>query len=850
MPSTCGQPASKTGLSRGLRALVYALLWVVQAAQAQVGNALTMTASLSDDLSPYTQAGEFSSQSYGAAVNSAAGKQVFRPLLVSVVINGGVQAETALLRDGTGRWLAAKEDLEAWTLNTPNPPPDTIFRGQPFYYVDRYSGQVPRFDAVQQRVEFEFAAEAFKGGVVRLNNRRMSVAAPAGYGLYLNYDLAAIGAESSRQTNPGGSQDPRLGMIGELVAYAPLGRFEGTFSVTDLMHQREALAGQPRYLRNSTAFIADFQQQRTSLTLGDAYGVSGYWGRPARFGGVRYGTNFSTQPGYLTSPVLAFAGQSTTPSVLELFINGNSSQRFNVPAGPFALNEIPVFGGQGEAQLVVTDALGRQQVFSQSFLTTGRQLREGLADFSLEAGRMRDFSRGDYNRYQGTIGVAQLRYGVSNRVTGELRAEAQNGLQVAGFGATVGSPMLGSYSLSMAVSQSNVGTGNLLYAAAEKTVGKRFSLSASAQWNSQAFRQLGSQSFAREGGLPYRTWATSASTSLGSGFSVSTGYAQQILRQQEKSTIASVTLNKSFGPLFTSLNASSVRGAFAGTSAFFTAGLSFGGSVSSSVTASRSKPEAGMGASNVSAQVQYSLGGNEVGYGWRAQSNRTTVDGGAQTTGYDAGGFYRGNYGSYLAEAGYRQQTTSWRLGAAGAVGLLGDVLFASRPVTRSLAVLEAPNLAGLPIIVNSQRSGVLNTKGRLVLPQLSPYVENTIRVDLSNADYEISIKDPEMRFVPGNRTGHKIMFDAQRVNGVVLRLVTADGKTPLPPGTRVVASGGTEVFYVADLGEAYITTTETQTVQLEIDRDGVQCRQQIRLPKPSDTLPTVGPLSCAAFKP
>ena len=136
----------------------------------------------------------------------------------------------------------------------------------------------------------------------------------------------------------------------------------------------------------------DARSARAAATLrvGDAISATGAWGRAVRFGGVQFGTNFATQPTLVTTPLLAARGEAIVPSTVDVFINGQRVANETVPPGPFAIESLPAITGAGELQVVVTDALGRQQIVSRPYYSGPTLLRAGLNEYSVEAGAIRE----------------------------------------------------------------------------------------------------------------------------------------------------------------------------------------------------------------------------------------------------------------------------------------------------------------------------------------------------------------------------------------------------------------------------------------------------------------------------
>jgi outer membrane usher protein len=153
-----------------------------------------------------------------------------------------------------------------------------------------------------------------------------------------------------------------------------------------------------KFLRLETTFTRDFPEQNRTLRLGDTSTRAAMWGRDVYFGGFRLGTNFTLTPGFVSQPLPALTGLSAAPSTVELYVNDVLRQVSNVPTGPFAIDNLPVLTGNGEARLVVRDLLGRETVIVQSFFSSSQLLAQGLDDWSVEGGRVRRDHGGDSNQ--------------------------------------------------------------------------------------------------------------------------------------------------------------------------------------------------------------------------------------------------------------------------------------------------------------------------------------------------------------------------------------------------------------------------------------------------------------------
>lgn len=95
-------------------------------------------------------------------------------------------------------------------------------------------------------------------------------------------------------------------------------------------------------------------------------------------------------------------------------------------SGPFTLTNTPYLNGAGEATIITTDPQGRQIATSVPFYVSNTQLRQGISDFDLSVGVLRQ-----------TYGLGQDRYASDPAFSGFYRYGATQNLTLAGHGETV-----------------------------------------------------------------------------------------------------------------------------------------------------------------------------------------------------------------------------------------------------------------------------------------------------------------------------------------------------------------------------------------------------------------------------
>ena len=200
-------------------------------------------------------------------------------------------------------------------------------------------------------------------------------------------------------------------------------------------HYRERGNGQDRSVRLDTSWTTSFPDELLSLRVGDTLTDAQSWSRATRIGGVQIGTNFGLQPYLITAPLPSFIGSATLPSDIQLYVNGLRQYSGQVPAGPFQLNTIPNINGVGNAQVVLTNALGQTTTLNFSLYGEHRLLQQGLSDWSAEAGFVRkNYGLDSFDYGHDAAGSGTWRYGLTNNLTVEAHAEATHDLTNEGVG--------------------------------------------------------------------------------------------------------------------------------------------------------------------------------------------------------------------------------------------------------------------------------------------------------------------------------------------------------------------------------------------------------------------------------
>ena len=319
-----------------------------------------------------------------------------KPSIFSVLVNGENVGETTLVQLSTGELYARVSDLQSWRLRLPDNKYLT-FEGNPYYPIGKFAKLNYEVDSAKQEISLSFPAESFSPTFIQLGSQPLLNIEKASNGAFANYDLFL---------NKSPDLDRLDGQF-EMGYFNQYGVGVGNFLA-------QQLNSHPDFVRLETSWTKDSPSEMKTLVIGDAIGSSGLWGRPIRYGGIHYGTNFSINPTFIKFPLPRLSGEAVLPSSTELYIDGVKKQSLNLPAGPFEISSLPVLTGKGEIQLVEKDLLGRQKVITVPYYASNQLLTEGLVEESYEIGFARrsfGISSNDYGRFVSTV---QIKKGFSS----------------------------------------------------------------------------------------------------------------------------------------------------------------------------------------------------------------------------------------------------------------------------------------------------------------------------------------------------------------------------------------------------------------------------------------------------
>lgn len=695
------------------------------------------------------------------------------------------------------------------------------------------------YDARQQTVNIIAPLSMLSLATTVVNTRKSKRTSPtASPGILLNYNLYGSQSENS-STN--------LSAFTELRAFNTKGVLSSTALTTgNRFFNNSANDGnnnrdwEGRTVRLDSSWSQSFPDKLITVRAGDILTGALSWTRSTRLGGLQIGSNFNLQPYMTTTPLPSFFGSATLPSAVELYVNGLKQYSGDVPAGPFELNTAPSISGTGNAQLVLTDALGQSSTVNFSLYDTHRLLQPGLSDWSVELGTVRENYGVKSFDYGNDIAVSGTwRYGVNNRFTAETHAEVTKDLANAGVGGTW---VLG-------------GPGGVLFAslAGSESQGKSGTqYSGSYSWNNNRFN-IGFNTLGTTGN--YRDVATQyGSTPIRQSNQLSTGYSTQSLgsfglsynqveyAEEDTAQFASAYWSKSFGRRLSinasynhDLNNSENNSASIGASFSLDRNISFNSSVQHTddrndfvADVSQSAPSAG-------------------GLGWRAQARHSVDrDGKNNNSGGLAELNYLGRYGQVQAGVSSYDSNYSTFASGTGSLVMMGGGLFAARQINDGFAVVSTDGIADVPVLLQNNVIGTTNRRGLLLISPLNAYQDNKIGIDPMDLPADLRIDQVSMSATPTDRAGTLVAFGITQARSASVILVDSDNK-PIEIGSqvRLITKKDAPSAIVGFDGEVYLDTLDEHNALEVTTPSGDICKASFDYQKQGDGIPLLGPFTC-----
>lgn len=748
--------------------------------------------------------------SMGVGIAASWPMAVQAPLPVSVIVNGEAADEPCLVARRESRLFVASDAPRIWGLRLPGGMGAISINGQDFTPLDGLAGLSARLDDNGAMLLIDADPRLFPA--VHLGRARRSPtvgrAVPA---QFVGYDLslAQWNGKLSASAFLDAGMSGNWGVLGTTATVQSEGR---------------------GFARLDSSFQRDFPSQRLRLVLGDTLTRGGDWNRPIRFGGIRLGTDFSLTPDDITYPLPVLRGSAALPSTVELAA-ANSRQKLDVQPGNFAIDYQPVFAGTGEVTMTMRDAGGNVRNVTRSFYTSPRLLREGLDDFSLEAGFLRqDFGWRSFS-YGPAFAAGSWRHGLTGTLTLFGRAEGSGNSQAAGLGMGLVVAPLGEFSVAAAASHAKWGSGTLWRAQFQR-ITPLYAITASYQEEDAGFMQVGddSPSPGKRSEL-----AVAGSIALGRIGNLSASHVENDQGGSQRFVASSLSYAANVGPAYLALGARRTR--FPGSrddGLFGSLTLPFGQHANAGLFADGNRTTATVNRSPPS----------DRGLGYRFLMARDYDN---QMTRMEGGLTWRNAAGEMELSAARNGTSVGMRLQARGALLMAGGEIIAAPRLDYAFALVDV--LSDEEASLSFENRPVARRAGngkQAIITGLQPYAANRIGVDLDALPIDTLVASAEQLAVPGYRQAVRITFGSAPVRPATLQLVDGYG-APVPIGLAVSGADGSPSVTGQD-GEIYLPDAHPGE-QVILRGTEMQCQAIVPALPQGLAVPRLGPVPCTALK-
>lgn len=727
-------------------------------------------------------------------------------LLLELILNGQPTGIIATVTHTEGRFELRADELRQaglpFALNGP-----TVF-------LDDIPGLTARYDAAQQLLHLTVSPEMLPAQHLGMD-REGAVPAGGSTGVLLNYELFI-------------SDSPASSMMTSMWHEARLFTPSGLLSTTGVLGSGQ----RNRYTRFDTRWSMTSERNISTLEAGDLITRGLPWASAVRLGGIQISRDFSVRPDVITYPIPEFSGAAALPSTVDLFVNNQRVGGGSVKPGPFALDTLPPINGVGEANLVVTDMLGRSVATTMPFYVSSALLRPGLTDYAASFGAFRrNYGLRNFD-YGQMAGSASVRHGVSDSITLEGHVEGAAHFARAGAGAVLKLGTIGIIDASYSLSNHKGVSGDQLTLGYEYQA-QRFSLSVRHSRNSASFTDLGA--LTASGTRMKRIVSSIASSlSLGELGNLGAAYIDARSGNRRAARLANASWSMPFlagSRLYSSLSRDFSRRAWGGALSFSIPLSGQRGSVSASA------------AQDPSGRTRWQLNHarhvpSQGGIGWNA-----SVADGRRSTPFVRGDVVWRALNAELRAGAYGDgEMTSWA-SMGGSIVAIDGAIFAANRVTDSFVVVSTNGEADIPVYFENQLAGRTDGNGHLLIPWGNAYY--AARYDIDPMALPANVKTPivSQEVAVARGSGEIVYFPISRMRAARAILVDGEGK-PLAPGSRATINDGITTYVGWD-GLLFLEDIQERNKIDLLSPEGERCTVYASAQEPVNGIMNLGTLKC-----
>lgn len=722
-------------------------------------------------------------------------------------------------RDPDGALWLRENDLKALSLKIP-PNGSRIIELYPYYCLYSYKGITWKLDPQQLTLHLTIPPEYFSDTRIDLSSQNFTPIRPIIPGGFFNYDLSVQHTDLASQTN--------AALVSEIGYFNPYGIGTCDFYLKGGRNLT------PEWVRLNTTWTLDQPEKITTWNIGDSISSNISWSGAVRFAGIQWQTNFNTQPYLVTFPLPTFSGQAVVPTTVSVFVNDALNVTEEIQNGPFSLYDIPVITGAGTVKVVTNDLLGRQRETMIPYYSSQQLLKKGLIDFSYEIGIIRDnygIASADYSEW---MGVGTYQKGLTDTWTAGWHIEGMGSQQTIGVSSEYLWHDFLVISSGIAVSHSTLGEGGLVLLGIQRQT-PNYTIGFQVIPCTSAFTVLGFVEDKPAPRIQLQSYFTLASEQWGS-WSTSYTWIQNrvpefVLGPNQLQILPDaklLTMNYSHNVI---KNMYFVIGAIIN----FDQSNQNIGFLSWIWGLKNNRSLSATTAYQNNALQQTVLLNKDVPWGNGAGYHASFTVGNPDQS--ELFYTYQNDYGTYAGTIAAIGEQKNYLGEITGSIVRFGGHWVLSRALYNSFALVEIPGFDDLCVYNRNTCIGRTHSNGILLVPNILPYQNNRVALDLKELPLNTEIATFEQEAIPYYRSGVLMSFPVKRVQNSTFQLRLSTGHY-VPIGAFVTLHGASEYYPVVDKGVVFVSHDDAP-YQRGVARWGENeaCTFTLVLPPDQDTL-------------
>jgi outer membrane usher protein FimD/PapC/outer membrane protein OmpA-like peptidoglycan-associated protein len=717
-------------------------------------------------------------------------------IIIAVTLNQQPKGDFFVLLGEDGDFLIPVADLEAMGFaRLPGTPVD--IQGVSFFSLSSLQGVEYKFDENTLTIELTSAPELLPKTTLDLSpQRRPGVIYPRDNSLFLNYGIDYSAGGDDDFVFEGLTVSNELGM-----------RFRDLLLLTNSVYSETPDDSQ--FVRLNSSVTWDDRQTLRRVIGGDFFALSGDLGSRMQMGGLSISKLYRIDPYFIRYPLFDFSGMASLPSDVDLYVDGVRVRSERFAPGEFELLNFQSLGGAQTIEVVIRDAFGREQRIASPFFFTDRVLRQGLHEYSYNLGlQRRDFGQ-ESNSYSDLAFSAFHRYGLSDNLNLGLRGEAADDLANLGVEAVMKTGGIGLLRLEVSGSSAGDDSGAAGFLGYEY-YNRRFRGRLALQGFSEGYRTL-SDKVETATRRKLRALAGIGYTTPQFG-SFSVDYARnENYDEPQRETLTFSWSRRLWKRAYVNATYRQIRE----TATSHETGVNltwYLGREHSLTTALRRE-----GSDNIQMVEARKNTPSGAGTGWNVRAERADREG-SRTDQLNAVVQHNARHailrGDVSAGRSKAISSEDLRLSLSGALVQVGDTFALTRPVTDSFALVSVGDIEGVGVYVNGQTSGRTNSKGKVVIPDLSSYYDNQVSIEDKDIPIDYLMPRVRLNISPPLRSGSCLNFPLRKYQAFTgfLNVDGQEGVTPLAYAELDLATAtGPVKFWTGSDGEFYIDSQEVE---------------------------------------